>query len=47
MKDNQDNIFFLSGENREVMKKSPTLQKLIKHGYEVLLLDDPIDEFCM
>ena len=23
----------------------PTLQKLLKKGYEVLLLDDPIDEF--
>lgn len=25
--------------------KHPTLQKLLKKGYEVLLLDDPIDEF--
>lgn len=23
----------------------PTIQKLLKKGYEVLLLDDPIDEF--
>ena len=26
--------------------KSPILQGLLKRGYEVLLLDDPIDEFC-
>jgi len=24
---------------------SPSIQKLLKKGYEVLLLDDPIDEF--
>jgi len=47
MKDNQDAIYFMSGESRENLKKAPALQKLIKGGYEVLLLDDPIDEFCM
>mmetsp|Transcript_13362 Transcript_13362/g.1956 ORF Transcript_13362/g.1956 Transcript_13362/m.1956 type:complete len:89 (+) Transcript_13362:821-1087(+) len=25
--------------------KHPTLEKLLKKGYEVLILDDPIDEF--
>jgi len=29
------------------MKKAPVLQMIIKNGFEVLLLDDPIDEFCM
>jgi len=27
--------------------KSPILKKYVKHGYEVLLLGDPIDEFCV
>ena len=27
--------------------KAPAIQGLLKRGYEVLLLDDPIDEYCM
>jgi len=37
----------VSGSNRDVLRQSPLLQKLTKGGYEVLLLDDPIDEFVM
>jgi len=47
MKENQDSIYYLAGESREYLLKAPALQSLIKNGYEVLLLDDPIDEFCM
>jgi heat shock protein beta len=47
MKENQDSIYYLAGESKEYLLKAPSLQSLIKHGYEVLLLDDPIDEFCM
>lgn len=28
------------------MLESPIIQNLLKKGYEVLLLDDPIDEYC-
>lgn len=45
MKENQDQIYFLSGESKEMIMQSPNLQGLLKKGYEVLLLDDPIDEF--
>lgn len=44
-KENQDSIYFLAGETKEVILNHPTLQRLLKKGYEVLLLDDPIDEF--
>jgi len=47
MKDGQDHIYFIAGENKDVLMKSPTIQGLLKKGYEILLLDDPIDEFCM
>jgi heat shock protein beta len=47
MKDGQESIFFIGGESRELLLKSPNIQGLIKRGYEVLLLDDPVDEFCM
>lgn len=42
---NQDAIYFLAGESKEAIMKQPVLQKLLKKGYEVLLCDDPIDEF--
>lgn len=46
MKDDQDTILYLSGDTKESIQKSPILQKYAKRGYEVLILDDPIDEFC-
>jgi heat shock protein 90kDa beta len=45
MAPNQEYIYYLSGENIESMKVSPMIQNLNKIGYEVILLDDPIDEF--
>jgi len=47
MKKGQDEIYFLSGNNVEELQKSPLLEKLVKKGYEVLLLTDPIDEYVM
>jgi heat shock protein beta len=46
-KDNQDSIYYIGGEDREVLMKAPAIQGLLKKSYEVLLLDDPIDEYCM
>ena len=45
MKDDQDTILYLSGDSADAIKRSPILQKYVKNGYEVLILDDPIDEF--
>ena len=45
MKDDQDTILYLSGDSKEAILRSPILQKYTKNGYEVLILDDPIDEF--
>lgn len=46
MKDNQDTILYLPGDSKESLLKSPILKKYRAKGYEVLLLDDPIDEFA-
>jgi heat shock protein beta len=43
----QDSIYFLAGESKDAILNSPLLQGLVKKNYEVLLLDDPIDEYCM
>ena len=45
MKEDQDTILYLSGDTKESILKSPILAKYVNQGYEVLLLDDPIDEF--
>lgn len=46
MKEDQDTILYLPGENKDQILKSPILKMYQKKGYEVLLLGDPIDEFC-
>lgn len=46
MKPDQDTILYLPGDTKESILKSPILKKYQKKGYEVLLLSDPIDEFC-
>lgn len=45
MKEDQDTILYLSGDSLDSIQRSPILQKYVKQGYEVLILDDPIDEF--
>jgi HSP90 family molecular chaperone len=47
MKSDQDTILYLPGDSKESILKSPILKKYQKLGYEVLLLGDPIDEFCV
>lgn len=46
MKPDQDTILYLPGDSQEQILKSPILKKYVSRGYEVLLLADPIDEFC-
>lgn len=47
MKPKQEYIYYLAGEDKEVLFKSPLLQRLKERDVDVLLLDDPIDEFCV
>ena len=35
----------MAGESLEAIMDAPNLQGLMKKGFEVLLLDDPVDEF--
>ncbi len=45
MKDGQDAIYTISGEQLEGLRRSPQLEGFKAKGVEVLLLTDPIDEF--
>lgn len=47
MKPDQDTILYLPGDSKDAVMKSPILKKYTKLGYEVLILGDPIDEFCV
>jgi heat shock protein beta len=47
MKPDQDTILYLPGDSKESILKNPLLAKYQKSGYEVLLMGDPIDEFCV
>ena len=47
MKEKQEFIYYICGENRDVLKESTYIQKLKSRDIEVLLLDDPIDEYTM
>jgi molecular chaperone HtpG len=41
----QQDIYYLIGESRELIENSPYLESFRAQGQEVLLLSDPIDEF--
>ncbi|WP_395307814.1 molecular chaperone HtpG [Mycobacterium sp. AMU20-3851] len=44
MKDDQEQIFYATGESRQLLENSPHLEAFKAKGYEVLLLTDPVDE---
>lgn len=45
VKDNQDSIYYLTGENLEEILTSPQLEAFQAKGVEVLLLTDTVDDF--
>lgn len=46
MKENQTSIYYITGESKEAVRNSAFVEKLNKKGYEVLLMTEPIDEYC-
>merc|ERR1712050_362092 len=47
MQESQESIYYMSGDNLEVMKKAPSLQVFKKKDIEVLMLADHLDEPCI
>lgn len=45
MKEGQEAIFYISGDDAQAVTKSPQLEGFAAKGVEVLLLTDPVDDF--
>jgi molecular chaperone HtpG len=47
MKPNQEDIYFITGESRDQVANSAFVERVVKKGYEVLYMTEPIDEYCV
>merc|ERR1719261_1141357 len=47
MAENQESIYYMSGDSLDVMNKAPALQIFKKKDLEVLMLNDHLDESCI
>jgi len=47
MKEGQTHIYFVGAGTKDEAIKSPFVERLLKKGYEVLYLTEPIDEYCI
>merc|ERR1719300_688154 len=47
MKENQANIYYITGESKEVVAASSFFEKLKKRGLEVVYMTEPIDEYVV
>merc|ERR1711943_178100 len=47
MAENQESIYYMSGDSLDIMKKAPALQIFEKKDLEVLMLPDHLDEPCI
>ena len=47
MKDNQNDIYYITGESKEIVENSSFVEGIVKKGYEVLYMTEPIDEYSV
>ncbi len=47
MKPDQEEIYYITGDNISMLANSPHLEQLKEKGYEVLLMTDPVDEWVV
>jgi molecular chaperone HtpG len=47
MKENQKDIYFITGESKEIVSNSAFVERVRKRGFEVIYMTEPIDEYCV
>jgi len=47
MKENQNQIYYITGESREAVAQSAFVERVVARGFEVLYMCEPIDEYCI
>uniref|UniRef100_F1KU36 Heat shock protein 90 n=1 Tax=Ascaris suum TaxID=6253 RepID=F1KU36_ASCSU len=47
MKENQKQIYFITGESKEAVASSAFVERVKRRGFEVVYMTDPIDEYCV
>ena len=47
MKENQTQIYYITGESRDQVANSSFVERVTKRGFEVLYMVEPIDEYCV
>ena len=47
MKENQKQIYFITGESRETVANSSFVERVRNRGFEVVYMVEPIDEYCV
>merc|ERR1739838_325406 len=47
MKENQKDIYYITGETKDQVANSVFVERVVKRGFEVLDMTEPIDEYCV
>jgi len=47
MKENQKDIYYITGESRQIVDQSAFVERVRNRGFEIIYMTEPIDEYCV